>query len=187
MSRFLANKISIASRIDCFSDAPSTKFGEVMANQVEERLQFYESGKPPGKNADAMSKALRAIEEEAGDLMDVDAQDESDDESDDEDAIMPAAVGVVDPADKKKSSKKDKSEKKDKKKKSKGGDKDTLDEVERAAEKARKKAAKKAARKSEGGVPGDESIAKDADVSVTKEKKSKKEKKEKKKSRSSMP
>ncbi|MCO5565920.1 hypothetical protein L7F22_019595 [Adiantum nelumboides] len=187
MSRFLANKISIASRIDCFSDAPTTKFGEVMANQVEERLQFYESGKPPGKNADAMSKALRAIEEEAGDLMDVDAQDSDDDESDDEDAIMPAAVGVVDPADKKKSSKKEKSEKKDKKKKSKGGDKDTLDEVERAAEKARKKAAKKAARKSEGGVPGDESIAKDADESVSKEKKSKKDKKEKKKSRSSMP
>lgn len=56
MSRFLANKCSIASRIDCFSDAPSTKFGEVLHNQVEERLQFYETGKPPAKNADAMAK-----------------------------------------------------------------------------------------------------------------------------------
>lgn len=174
MSRFLANKISIASRIDCFSDAPTTKFGEVLHAQVEERLAFYETGKPPGKNADAMSKALRSIEEAAGDLMDVDA--EGDDDSDDEDDIMPAAVGVVDPADGKKS-KKDKKDKKDKKKKSKSGDKETLAEVDKAAEKARKKEAKKAARKSDGGVPGDESVAKE-------DKKS--SKKDKKKSRSSV-
>jgi nucleolar protein 56 len=187
MSRFLANKVSIAARIDCFSDAPTTKFGEVMAKQVEERLAFYETGKPPGKNADAMSKALAEIEQEAADLMDVEAEDEDEDsdDSDVEDSIMPAAVGVVDPADKKKSSKKDKSSSKkdsskDKKKKSKSADKDTLDEVERAAEKARKKAAKKAARKSEGGVPGDESIAKDEGK---KSKKDKSEKKEKKKGR----
>lgn len=183
MSRFLANKVSIAARIDCFSDAPSTKFGEVMAHQVEERLAFYETGKPPGKNADAMSQALRDIEEAAaGDLMDVDAGDDED-ASDDEGAIMPAAVGVVDPG-KKKDKKKSKSEKKEKKKKSKSGDKETREDVERAAEKARKKEAKKAARKSEGGVPGDESVSKEADKSVEggSSKKSK-DKKEKKKSR----
>lgn len=186
MSRFLANKVSMASRIDCFSDAPSTKFGEVMAHQVEERLQFYETGKPPGKNADAMSKALKEMEEAAGDLMDVDAKDEdSDDDSDDD--TMPAAVGVVDPS-KKEDKKKKKKDKGDKKKKSKSGDKSTLDEVERAAEKARKKAAKKAAASSDGGVPGDESIAKDESVTSTsskKSKKDKKDKKDKKKSRSS--
>ncbi|PWN44771.1 putative SIK1-involved in pre-rRNA processing [Ceraceosorus guamensis] len=146
MSRFLANKISIASRIDCFSDAPSTKFGEVMHHQVEERLVFYETGKPGlGKNSDAMSKALKAIEEAAGDLMD------EDDDSDDEDAAvtepqtMPAAVGVTDPADKK-SSKKDKKEKKDKKdKKSKSSDKASKKvDVEKAAKKAAKEAKKAA-------------------------------------------
>lgn len=28
ISRYLANKCSIASRVDCFSEAPTTKFGE---------------------------------------------------------------------------------------------------------------------------------------------------------------
>lgn len=121
MSRFVANKISIASRIDCFSDKPSSKFGEVLHLQVEERLQFYETGKAPGKNSDAMKKAIEAIEEEAGDLMDVDKDD--DDEDEDEEMQMPNAVGVVDPADEKKKSKKEKKEKKEKKSKSKSGDK----------------------------------------------------------------
>jgi nucleolar protein 56 len=38
----LANKCSIACRIDCFSDAPTTKFGEALRAQVEERLAFFE-------------------------------------------------------------------------------------------------------------------------------------------------
>jgi nucleolar protein 56 len=59
ISRFLANKCSIASRIDCFSDAPTTKFGEVLRGQVEERLSFYENGSNPMKNADAMKKVSR--------------------------------------------------------------------------------------------------------------------------------
>ena len=54
ISRFLANKCSIASRIDGFSETPSTVFGETMKNQVEERLAFYATGAPPTKNAVAM-------------------------------------------------------------------------------------------------------------------------------------
>jgi nucleolar protein 56 len=54
ISRFLANKCSIASRIDNFSEEPSTKFGEVLKKQVEERLEFYASGAPPTKNEVAM-------------------------------------------------------------------------------------------------------------------------------------
>merc|ERR1712176_1004958 len=34
ISRYLANKASIASRIDCFSEAPSKAFGEVLRDQV---------------------------------------------------------------------------------------------------------------------------------------------------------
>lgn len=154
MSRFLANKISIASRIDCFSDTPTTKFGEVLAVQVEERLAFYETGKAPSKNSDAMSKAIKAIEEAAGDLMDEDADDD-----DDKDAQMPAAVGVTDPADKK--SKKDKESKKDKKSKSKSSDSDKKKDVEKAAKKAAKESSKK-------------------DKKEKKDKKDKKDKKEKK-------
>jgi len=54
ISRFLANKCSIASRIDNFSEAPTTKFGDALRRQVEERLEFYASGAPPTKNETAM-------------------------------------------------------------------------------------------------------------------------------------
>lgn len=50
VSRFLANKCSIASRIDNFSEAPTTRFGDALKKQVEERLQFYASGVPPRTN-----------------------------------------------------------------------------------------------------------------------------------------
>ncbi|KXS18317.1 nucleolar protein 5A [Gonapodya prolifera JEL478] len=61
ISRFLANKCSIASRIDCFIEKPTQKFGEILRDQVEERLKFYEEGTTPRKNADAMKSALDAV------------------------------------------------------------------------------------------------------------------------------
>ena len=54
ISRYLANKCSIASRIDNFSETPTTRFGDVLKKQVEERLEFYNSGAAPRKNEDAM-------------------------------------------------------------------------------------------------------------------------------------
>ena len=54
ISRFLANKTSIASRIDNFSTAPSRKFGEALKEQVEERLRFYAEGVNPRTNEVAM-------------------------------------------------------------------------------------------------------------------------------------
>lgn len=54
ISRFLANKCTIASRIDNFSEVPTTKFGEALKQQVEERLAFYASGVAPTKNEVAM-------------------------------------------------------------------------------------------------------------------------------------
>ncbi|GAB5569360.1 nucleolar protein 56 isoform X1 [Prionailurus iriomotensis] len=50
ISRYLANKCSIASRIDCFSEVPTSVFGEKLREQVEERLSFYETGEIPRKN-----------------------------------------------------------------------------------------------------------------------------------------
>ena len=48
ISRYLANKASIASRIDSFSDgAPTSKFGDRLREQVEDRLKFYETGEAP--------------------------------------------------------------------------------------------------------------------------------------------
>jgi len=72
ISRYLANKCSIASRIDSFSDEPNNAYGKVLAEQVEERLAFYESGKAPQKNLDVMKKVARQLAEENGDVMDVD-------------------------------------------------------------------------------------------------------------------
>lgn len=41
MSRFLANKCSLATRIDCFSDEPSNIFGNQLREQAEERLRSF--------------------------------------------------------------------------------------------------------------------------------------------------
>ncbi|XP_050397887.1 nucleolar protein 56 [Patella vulgata] len=58
ISRYLANKCSIASRIDCFAEYPTTVFGEHLKTQVEDRLKFYESGDVPTKNVDVMKVAV---------------------------------------------------------------------------------------------------------------------------------
>jgi len=60
ISRYLANKCSIASRIDCFTDHPNTVFGEKLRDQVENRLKFYESNgdETPLKNSEVMKEAI---------------------------------------------------------------------------------------------------------------------------------
>lgn len=64
ISRYLANKCAIASRIDCFAELPSHVFGEKLREQVEERLKFYETGEVPKKNIDVMKEALEEYEQE---------------------------------------------------------------------------------------------------------------------------
>ncbi|KAH3790086.1 nucleolar protein 56-like isoform X2 [Dreissena polymorpha] len=59
ISRYLANKCSIASRIDCFSDIPTSVYGEFLRQQVEDRLKFYETGEAPKKNVDVMHEAVQ--------------------------------------------------------------------------------------------------------------------------------
>lgn len=68
VSRYLANKCSIASRIDCFSDVPTTKFGEKLKEQVEERLTFFETGATPRKNIDVMKEAMSELEAATEDM-----------------------------------------------------------------------------------------------------------------------
>ncbi|GME47943.1 nucleolar protein nop56 [Neofusicoccum parvum] len=123
ISRFLANKCTIASRIDNFSENPTTKFGEALRAQVEERLEFYRTGVAPTKNEVAMKNAMDKV---LGDLDDVEVDDASDDE---------------------KAAKKEKKEKKkDKKSKSKDVDGD-VSMVDGEDKKEKKKK-----RKSEGAV-----------------------------------
>jgi nucleolar protein 56 len=61
ISRFLANKCSIASRIDAFSETPNNIFGDKLKEQVEERLKMYEDGDVPRKNIDVMKEAMQAV------------------------------------------------------------------------------------------------------------------------------
>merc|ERR1711962_596854 len=65
ISRYLANKCSIASRIDCFAETSTSVFGSKMKDQVEERLQFYETGDLPRKNVDVMGEAMAEAAEAA--------------------------------------------------------------------------------------------------------------------------
>jgi nucleolar protein 56 len=62
MSRVLANKCAIASRIDCFADSTTNKYGVKLAELLEERLNFYADGTPLTKTKDA----LRSVAAEVG-------------------------------------------------------------------------------------------------------------------------
>merc|ERR1712110_1283857 len=64
ISRFLGNKCTIASRIDCFADQPSTIFVSKMKEQVEDRLKFFETGDIPKKNVDVMTEAINSLKKE---------------------------------------------------------------------------------------------------------------------------
>lgn len=61
ISRFLANKTSTAARIDCFGDVATSRFGEVMKNQVEERMEFLKHGKVPQTNVDVMKEVMEEL------------------------------------------------------------------------------------------------------------------------------
>merc|ERR1712217_505032 len=61
ISRYLANKCSIASRIDCFSEEATTVFGEKLRDQVEERLTFLTEGTKPRKNLEVMQEAMKEV------------------------------------------------------------------------------------------------------------------------------
>ncbi|KAL6249522.1 Nucleolar protein 56 [Rhinocladiella similis] len=114
ISRFLANKCSIASRIDNFSETPSTVFGQALKKQVEERLEFYASGAQPTKNEDAMKSAMDKVLAD----MDIDEPSKADVE------MFDAEPVAVQKQEKKKKDKDSKEKKKDKKRKSEGGEVD---------------------------------------------------------------
>jgi RNA processing factor Prp31 len=64
ISRYLANKASIAARIDSFSDEPTILYGIKLREQVEDRLEFYSSGKAPKKNIDVMAAVRAELDQE---------------------------------------------------------------------------------------------------------------------------
>ena len=66
ISRYLANKCSMACRIDNFAEEPTNAFGEKLREQVEERLRFYDTGETPKKNIDAMKEVIEQLKAESG-------------------------------------------------------------------------------------------------------------------------
>ncbi|TGO47044.1 hypothetical protein BCON_0296g00030 [Botryotinia convoluta] len=133
ISRFLANKCSIASRIDNFSEAPTNKFGEALRAQVEERLDFYATGTAPTKNQDAMKKAMDAV------LGDINVEDPNAEDTEMAD-IAPTSVSKQE---KKSKDKKEKKEKKDKSEKSEKKDKKRRHSEANGEEEGEKKKKKK--------------------------------------------
>merc|ERR1712176_986513 len=75
ISRYLANKCSIATRIDSFADEPTRLYGEKLRDQVEERLKFYETGAAPRRNVDVMEEVAKHLK--AGQDAEVEAQESS--------------------------------------------------------------------------------------------------------------
>ena len=110
ISRFLANKCSIASRIDNFSETPTSKFGEALKRQVEERIEFYASGAPPAKNAAVMQAAMNAV------MTDIGIPDPTATATEDVEMADGVTAGATEEARREKKEKKEK--KKDKKSKS---------------------------------------------------------------------
>lgn len=134
ISRYLANKCAIASRVDCFSENPTSKFGESLKGQVEERLKFVQSGVKPRKNKEVMQEVIDSLKEEGlffGDKVkvDKDANAGTDDDSEGEAQVKKSK--------KDKKEKKGKKEKKDKKRK-RSGDDDLSEELEEAAKPKKK-------------------------------------------------
>lgn len=120
ISRFLANKCSIASRIDNYSEVPSTKFGEVLRRQVEERLEYFDTGKAPIKNSEAMKMAIDELYANAPSISanaDIDEDDSDSDEEMKEVKDTPKKEKKEKKEKKDKTPKKEKKEKKDKKEK----------------------------------------------------------------------
>jgi nucleolar protein 56 len=64
ISRYLANKCAIAARVDCFSEAPTAKFGESLKGQIEERLKFVASGTKPRKNKAVMQDVIDELKKD---------------------------------------------------------------------------------------------------------------------------
>jgi RNA processing factor Prp31 len=70
ISRYLANKLAMCSRIDFFSAGARDDYGVELKNQVEERLKFLNTGIKPRKNVDVMKEVYRKIQAEKGEDVD---------------------------------------------------------------------------------------------------------------------
>lgn len=153
ISRYLANKCSIATRIDSFSDEPNRLYGEKLRDQVEERLKFYETGAAPRRNLDVMEEVARELR--------------GADDMDEEEEVKP----------------KDKKEKKRKKENSDEDEDETMETPKSKKEKKKEKKSSSKKRKAEDSSDDAEEEEKKSSKKAKKEEKKKKKDKKKRKSK----
>lgn len=61
VSHFFKPHASLVVLMKCFTEQPTTLFGEKLKDQVEERLKFYETGEAPRKNTVVMEEAISEL------------------------------------------------------------------------------------------------------------------------------
>jgi len=61
ISRYLANKLAMCSRIDCFSGEVTNDYGNELRTQIDERLKYLDTGDKPRKNIDVMKKVEKQL------------------------------------------------------------------------------------------------------------------------------
>jgi len=82
VSRYLANKLAMCSRIDFFSEDRFDDYGVELKNQIEERLKYLASGQKPRKNTDVMQQVYEKLKNK------VIGEEEQADENGEEDVKM---------------------------------------------------------------------------------------------------
>ena len=169
ISRYLANKTSIAARVDAFSEGEGGReWGERLAGQVEERLAFYDSGAPTRKNIDVMREAAAAAKGESGATLDF---------------APPSSSGAAMETDSKtpeKKSKKEKKEKSSSKKEKKDKSSSKKEKKDKSSSKT-EKAESAVAMETDAQTPEKASKKSDKKDKSKKDKSDKKEKSDKKK------
>mmetsp|Transcript_5933 Transcript_5933/g.7243 ORF Transcript_5933/g.7243 Transcript_5933/m.7243 type:complete len:541 (+) Transcript_5933:146-1768(+) len=150
ISRYLANKCSIATRIDFFLDGPNSAYGKKLRDQVKERLQFYQTGKSPRKNIDVMMEVSKQLKAAKGEDVDDASMDEVKEKKKDKKSKKRKSLDVDDDEDMEDVAKEEKSKKSAKKsaKKSKKERKDKdAEEITETPKKAPKSEAKSSKKK----------------------------------------
>ena len=68
MSRLLANKCGIASRLDFFLENQTSVFGEKLKTQIEDKLEFFKKGTFPKSNVDSMKEVIEEYHQQVDDV-----------------------------------------------------------------------------------------------------------------------
>ena len=146
ISRYLANKCAIASRMDSFYEGEhmSAKVGETLRSQMEERLQFLATGEKPRRNKDVMSEVLEELKQEGLYYGDKKRDEKAQSKKEKKDSKKKKAADTDD-EDEESDEEPVKPKKTEKKKKSKKADSSDEEEEEEEKPKKKKKAKKSAA------------------------------------------